>query len=170
MKTSDNLQSLNVSTHNRVEKLSETDCIIETNIIHSYPKGGNKFISKHSLENHMRNYHEAKKLNIECTEKEATNELEQEKKKHGQTRKALESLRMEYYGCKNELMNLQEKNLWLKILFKYLKEIVDISKVGRSDKENSEKVNTKQSEVENVQCHECGYILKTQKRTTPITC
>ena len=58
MKTSDNLQSVNVSTHNRFEKLSETNCI-----------------------------------------------------------------------CKDEIMNLQEKNERLKIKFKDLKEIVDLSKV-----------------------------------------
>ena len=63
--------------------------------------------------------------------KEEVNELEQEKKQHSETRKALDSLRLEYNGCKEELMILQEENERVKIKFKDLKEIVDLSKVSK---------------------------------------
>ena len=97
LQTNDTLQSTKVSTHNRFEKLSESESEIETNITHNCPKCDNTFISKGMLEKHMKNYHEI-------------SELEQEKKKREETRRALDSLRTEYNGCRKELMIFQEEN------------------------------------------------------------
>ena len=63
MQTNDKLESTNVSTHNRFEKLMESDCVIETNITHNCPNCDNKFISKTSSEKHVQNCHVVKKEN-----------------------------------------------------------------------------------------------------------
>ena len=73
---------------------------------------------------------------------------------------------MEYNGCKEELIILQEENERVKIKFKDLKEIVDLSKVSKNIQENPNLVSTKDNRSEVTHCQECDYILMNKEDQT----